>query len=99
MQNNTSFSFRDVLRALGTVNSRNFQSTVKTINKSVDALTGHGISKEYATKVKEEILPNLTVETLNAMIKNARSARGGFSHSVMNGRPAKKVEDDEEETK
>lgn len=99
MQNNTSFSFRDILRALGPVSSRNFQATVKMIDKSVDTFTGHGISKEYATKVKEEILPNLTVETLNSMIKNARSARGGFSHYVMSGRPAKKVKDDEEETK
>ena len=48
------------------------------------------------TKVKEEIIPGLTVESLNAMIHNARSARGGFSHRCMNGRPVKKVEDEEE---
>jgi hypothetical protein len=94
----TSFTFRDILRLLGRVNSSNFNFTIETIRKSVDVFTGHGISKEYATKVKEEILPNQTVETLNAMIYNARSARGGFSHSLMNGRPPK-VREEEEETK
>ena len=73
--------------------------TIETIRKSVDTFTGHGISKEYATKVKDEILPNQTVETLNAMIHNARSARGGFSHSLMAGRPPKVKEEEEETTK
>lgn len=92
---NTSFGFRDILRSLGRVNNSNFNFTMDTIRKSVDTFTGHGISKEYATKIKEEILPGQTVETLNAMINNARSARGGFSHSLMVGRPAKKNDEEE----
>lgn len=95
---NTSFTFRDILRSLGRVNNSNFNYTIETIRKSVDTFTGHGISKEYATRVKEEILPNQTVESLNAMIYNARSAHGGFSHSLMTGRPPK-AKDEEEETK
>ena len=93
---NTSFTFRDILRSLGKVNNSNFNFTIETIRKSVDTFTGHGISKEYAAKVKDEILPNQTVETLNVMIHNARSARGGFSHSLMTGRPPKAKEDEEE---
>ena len=96
---NTSFTFRDILRSLGRVNNSNFNSTIEMIRKSVDTFTGHGISKEYATKVKDEILPNQTVETLNAMIRNARSARGGFSHSLMTGRPPKVKDEEEEITK
>ena len=95
---NTSFTFRDILRSLGRVNHSNFNFTIETIRKSVDTFTGHGISKEYATKVKDEVLPNQTVETLNAMIHNARSARGGFSHSLMAGRSSK-IKEEEDETK
>mgnify|MGYP003501841683 CR=1 FL=1 len=52
------------------------------------------IEKEWFAEAK-----NQTVETLNAMIHNARSARGGFSHSLMAGRPPKVNEEEEEETK
>ena len=93
---NTSFTFRDILRSLGRVNSSNFNFTIETIRKSVDTFTGHGISKEYATKVKDEILPNQTVETLNAMIHNARSARGNFTREIMSGGHRPKKEEDEE---
>ncbi len=94
---NTSFTFRDILRSMGHVTNASFKKDVQMIENCVDTFTGHGISKEYATKVKEEILPNITVDSLNAMIRNARSARGGFSHSCMNGRLVK-IEKDEEKT-
>ncbi len=95
MQTSTSFGFRDILRSLGKVNNSNFDFTIKTILESVDTFTGHGISKEYATRIKEEILPGQTVESLNNMIWHARSAQGNFSHYMMSGRPAKKTEDEE----
>ena len=53
---NTSFTFRDILRSLGRVNNSNFNYTIETIRKSVDTFTGHGISKEYATRVKNWII-------------------------------------------